>query len=50
MTFDCNEWHPERQWMITAVDIAKGEERTFAMSGIHAWSNKPFEHKQGDEE
>ncbi len=32
-----NEWHPQEQWMFLARDVAKGEDRWFAMSGIHSW-------------
>jgi len=35
--FENNEWHPETQWLLLAVDVDKGHERTFAMKNIHAW-------------
>lgn len=35
--FGSNEWHIEPQWLLDAVDIEKGSERTFAMSMIHHW-------------
>lgn len=38
--FGSNEWHPDEQWMFLAYDIAKGENRWFAMSGIHSWQKK----------
>jgi predicted DNA-binding transcriptional regulator YafY len=37
MFFGSNEWHPERQWFLSAIDIEKGQGRTFAMKDIHAW-------------
>jgi predicted DNA-binding transcriptional regulator YafY len=30
-------FHPELQWLMTAVDEEKREQRTFALSGIHNW-------------
>jgi hypothetical protein len=32
-----NQWHPERQWLLSAVDIKKGEIRQFAVKDIHSW-------------
>lgn len=32
-----NEWHPETQWLLLAVDLDKGEDRTFALKNIHQW-------------
>lgn len=32
--FGSTEWHPEPQWLITAVDTGKGQERDFALSGF----------------
>lgn len=37
VVFENNEWHPETQWLLEAVDIEKGEVRTFAMATIHDW-------------
>lgn len=37
--FGSNEWHIEPQWLLDAVDIEKGAERTFALAAIHHWSN-----------
>jgi predicted DNA-binding transcriptional regulator YafY len=31
-----NEWHKEPQWLMLAHDYNSGEERSFAMLGIHA--------------
>jgi len=35
--FENNEWHPETQWLLLAIDVEKGEPRTFAMKNIHSW-------------
>lgn len=35
--FQNNEWHPEMQWMIEAIDLDKNEFRCFALVGIHCW-------------
>lgn len=29
--FGSNEWHPEEQWLMDAVDLETGQTRTFAM-------------------
>ncbi len=31
-----DEWHPEPQWLLTALDVEKGAERDFALSGFEA--------------
>lgn len=31
-----NEWHRTPQWLLVAIDLRTGEERTFALSCIHA--------------
>jgi predicted DNA-binding transcriptional regulator YafY len=36
--FGTNEWHTDEQWLLLARDIAKGENREFAMDTIHSWS------------
>ena len=33
-----NEFHPEEQWLLKCFDLEKNAERTFAMQGIHSWS------------
>lgn len=43
--FTANEWHPEPQWLMHAIDIEKaaaGEPagRDFAMKGIHRWEQE----------
>jgi predicted DNA-binding transcriptional regulator YafY len=30
-------WHKDDQWLLRALDIAKGEERDFALKDIHSW-------------
>lgn len=33
------EWHPETQWLLTAIETTATEHRarTFAMKDIHSW-------------
>lgn len=35
--FGSNEWHPKPQWLLVAYDVAKQEDREFAMSKIHTF-------------
>lgn len=35
--FGGNEWHPEPQWLLEAIDVEKGAERTFTLSSVHHW-------------
>jgi hypothetical protein len=37
MVFTHNEWHPEQQWLMLALDVEKNEKRFFAMKSIHSW-------------
>jgi predicted DNA-binding transcriptional regulator YafY len=37
VVFENNEWHPNTQWLLEALDVEKREMRTFALSNIHAW-------------
>lgn len=37
LTCDSTEWHPERQWLLRAVDLEKSEERLFALAGVRGW-------------
>lgn len=37
LRFESNEWHPEKQWLLIAVDLDRNEDRTFAMANIHSW-------------
>lgn len=36
-SFENNEWHPDTQWLLEAVDIESRQVRNFAMSNIHSW-------------
>lgn len=36
--FGATEWHPEEQWLLEALDVAKNEDRHFAMKDIKSWS------------
>ncbi len=38
MRFAATEWHPERQWLLTAIDVEKDAERDFAMRDVHSWA------------
>lgn len=35
--FDASEWHPEPQWLLDAVDLDKGERRSFALCDVLEW-------------
>jgi hypothetical protein len=35
--FGSNEWHPEPQWLLEALDLEKMQPRVFAMKDIHSW-------------
>jgi predicted DNA-binding transcriptional regulator YafY len=39
--FGSNEWHTEEQWLLLALDVDKGAERTFALKDIHTWKAAP---------
>lgn len=36
--FASTEWHPERQWLLDAIDVERGVNRSFAMKDISMWS------------
>ena len=36
--FGSNEWHPEPQWLMRALDVVKGELRDFAVKDIARWA------------
>ena len=36
--FGSTEYHPDEQWLLRAIDIAKNEERNFAMKDVIAWN------------
>ena|SRR5438067_7388780 len=35
--FGATTWHPEEGWLLDAVDVEKGEIRSFAMKDVKAW-------------
>lgn len=35
--FGATDWHPEPQELLDAIDLERGVERTFAISGIERW-------------
>jgi hypothetical protein len=35
--FASSSWHPEPQWVLTATDLDKNAERSFAIKDIHEW-------------
>jgi len=35
--FGATDWHPEKQWLLDAYDIAKKANRSFAMKDIKSW-------------
>lgn len=35
--FGTTQYHRDKQWFLTAVDVEKNAERHFAMSDIHSW-------------
>lgn len=37
--FGKTEYHPSEQWLLTAIDVEKGEERNFAMADIESWKD-----------
>jgi predicted DNA-binding transcriptional regulator YafY len=37
LRFGTNIWHPVPQWLLEAFDLARNEERTFALKDIHGW-------------
>ena len=38
ISFENNEWHHTTQWILYAVDMDRGEERTFALANVHEWT------------
>ncbi|QTA32355.1 hypothetical protein JHY03_25060 [Streptomyces sp. CA-256286] len=37
--FGSTEWHPGNQWLMDAIDLEKGAERSFALKDIQAWED-----------
>lgn len=48
--FGSNKWHTDKQWMLKAIDLDKGEERDFALIGINKITNHEIRAVQTDEE
>ena len=50
--FGETRWHKGKQWFLKAIDVDKSEERDFAVSGIHSFSNHLITAKpeRGDEQ
>jgi predicted DNA-binding transcriptional regulator YafY len=42
LSWENNEWHPETQWMLDAIDVDKKVSRTFALASIHSWTPAPL--------
>lgn len=40
MWYGHTQYHPEDQWLLDAVDVDKGQLRTFAVKDIHQWSSE----------
>jgi predicted DNA-binding transcriptional regulator YafY len=41
ISLENNEWHPETQWMLEAVDCEDGKAKTFPLAQIHGTINAP---------
>lgn len=39
--YGASEWHPEPQWLMEAFDLDHAAVRTFALAGVHSWSERP---------
>jgi predicted DNA-binding transcriptional regulator YafY len=39
--FGSSPWHEGEQWLLEAADVASGETKTFAMSGVRGWRAAP---------
>lgn len=37
LSFESNEWHPQKQWLLYAFDRGDGKLKSFALRGIHSW-------------
>lgn len=35
--FGSTEWHPEKQWLLRAIDVQKQNSRDFAVKDIAEW-------------
>ena len=36
--FGSSQWYPEEQWLLDALDLGKGEPRSFAIKDIESWT------------
>lgn len=43
LTFDSNEWHKEKTWLLKAYDHRLKGFRTFAMNNIHSWRTETID-------
>lgn len=43
MRYGTTSWHPQPQWLLSALDVEDGVEKDFACSHIHAWKELPCE-------
>jgi predicted DNA-binding transcriptional regulator YafY len=41
ISFESNEYHSERQWILHGFDINKVDDRTFTMADITNWEPAP---------
>ncbi len=41
ISFGSNQWHPQKQWLLTAIDHndKNYSEKSFAMKDIHSWQS-----------
>lgn len=39
--YGTSDWHPEPQWLMEAFDLDRAAVRTFALAGVHSWSERP---------
>lgn len=37
LRWSSNEFHPEAQWLMQAVDVEDGKVKYFSMKNIHSW-------------
>jgi predicted DNA-binding transcriptional regulator YafY len=35
--FGATPWHKEPQWLLDALDVEKGEQRSFALADVRSW-------------
>jgi predicted DNA-binding transcriptional regulator YafY len=37
LRFAATEWHPEPQWLLDALDLDRGAERSFTLKDVREW-------------